>query len=145
MSQASLLTLSLRIHLSHVWTSPANVQSPVSSLVITAEGQVGDDINLQDLIHYQLTAVQENYGFPHSEGRKVSKYQNVKEVIIFEGVLIHFCLIAPLENMWLMCKPYRILWYPNAIFTAKHWRGNCSFKSSLEVNWIKNIIPSIRG
>lgn len=57
-------------------------ESPVSSLVITAEGQVGDDIKtqLQDLIHYQLTAVQENYGFPHSEGRKVSKYQNVKEL-----------------------------------------------------------------
>lgn len=57
-------------------------ESPVSSLVITAEGQVGDNIKiqLQDLVHYWLTTVQENCGFPHSEGRKVSKYQNVREL-----------------------------------------------------------------
>ena len=81
--KASLLTLLPEETISHMCGQAQLIsESPVSSLVITAEGQMGDNIKiqLQDLVHYWLTTVQENCGFPHSEGRKVSKYQNVREL-----------------------------------------------------------------
>lgn len=101
-------------HLSHVWTSPANVRVPsVISGYHSWRASGGWYKNTASGFNSLLVnSCSGELWLPSQWRQKSIKISKCERVIIFEGVLIHFCLIAPLENMWLMCKPYRILWYP---------------------------------
>lgn len=101
-------------HLSHVWTSPANVRVP--SVISgyhgwrASGGWYKNTALVSDSL--LLNSRSGELWLPSWWRQKSIKMSKCERVIIFEGVLIHFCLIAPLENMWLTCKPYRILWDP---------------------------------